>query len=202
MLYERQDGKSVMRVDNTPKLDTELMEHRKNITSGSREYWTSLVIFEYMRNTVLSITENTPAEQRTQMLEMQEKRKDDSKRQHESYVAQQESHTKSKKVQEAQGMASDLFKNEVLHAGLVTSKQSACSFHAFTTALCAMADRPPSDVMNPRNIPSFQETYIPTITEDPSKSAVTDESDNAQINKEDIMKEEEETGLESGIASD
>lgn len=52
------------------------------------------------------------------------------------------------------------------------------------------------------NIPLVLESCIPAITDDSLESAVAGESDNAHINEEDVVNDEEEAELELGIVSD
>lgn len=191
-----------MGVDNKPKLDNELIDRQENTAPGSREYWTSLILFGKMNQPVSTTTENTPVEQRTQMQEMWQKRKGIAKRQRKRYTAQKESHKKHGGAKEAQGMASNLFNNQVLYASLVTAQHNASNFYAFSTVFCAMADRLAPAPMNLPNVKSVRESCTSAITEDPSECAVTDESDNAHINEEHVVNQEEEADLESGIAND
>lgn len=136
------------------------------------------------------------------MREMRQKRKGVAKYQRKRYAIQQKLYGKSKETQEEQELASELFKNKIFHDNLVTERQNESKFHGFIAAFCAMTNRPAPALMNLRNTPSVLKNCNPTITEDPSESAVTCELDNAQINEENVMNKQEEAELESGNASD
>ena len=201
MPFVREDGKVVMGDDHNPKLDTELIDRQENSAPGSKEYWNNLISFDEMCKIVTTTTDNTPEEHMSRMQEMRERRKDLAKRQRERYTAQREAHKRRKNAKEKQGMESDLFKNQVLHASLVTAQQNATNFHAFTTAFCAMAHRPAPAPINLPHVPALPEACIEPLPDEPSGSVVTGELKRGNNNVEGHEKVVEEEDAESEIGN-
>lgn len=194
MPFVRNDGNVVMGDDHKPTLDTDLIDRQENSAAGSRAYWNNLITFDEMCKAVTTTTDNTPEEQMSRMQEMRERRKDIAERQRERYTAQREAHKRRKHEKEKQGMASDLFKNQVLHASLVTAQNNATNFHAFTTAFCAMANRPAPGPINLPQVPTVPETCIEPLPDDPVGSGVTGESvsgNNDMEGHEEVVEEED-----------
>lgn len=103
-------------------------------------------------------------------------------------------------------MSSDLFKNQLLHATLVTAQQNVSNFHSSTTAFCAMANKPAPRPINLPAISSLPDAWITLLPEDPTESSVTGKSENANNKDEaenDGGQEQENVVVEKyGDASD
>lgn len=116
------------------------------------------------------------------MQEMREEHTNIAERHRGRYSAQGEAQKKRKEAEEMRGMSSDIFKNQVLHESLGTVQQDAANFHVFTTAFCAMANKPsPPPIILPEILP-VPDACINLLPDDPTESAVTGKSENSNNN--------------------
>lgn len=109
------------------------------------------------------------------MEEMRENRQYIEKRQRERYLATREAHKHRKEAKETPWAARDLFKNQVLHANLVTAQENESNFHAFTMTFCAMADKLAPVSMSVPEIRAVPDACIQPLPDNLSEGVVTGE---------------------------
>lgn len=145
MPYEGENWNVVLGDDPKPKLDEIKLDVQDDASPGSKDNWQNLIKLDVLCKPVTETIESTTTEQRRRMQKMGERCQDVAKRQRERYSAQRGAHMRQKETKEKHGMESNLFKNQVLHAGLVIGQQNPSNFHGFTTVVGAIAGEPGSE---------------------------------------------------------